>query len=89
MSDRPDELGSIRERIDAIDERIHELIADRARLAQGVGEAKRGAGTVEFYRPEREADMISRKSRTISSSVSGPWLRATTWRSTSASRSGR
>lgn len=53
-----DDLGSIRDRIDAIDTRIHELIAERARLAQGVGLAKRDAGTQEFYRPEREAEVL-------------------------------
>ena len=54
----PGDLSGIRERIDAIDARIHELIAERARLAQQVGEAKRGGGTVEFYRPEREAEVL-------------------------------
>lgn len=58
MSTPPDDLGSIRDRIDAIDARIHELIAERARLAQGVGDAKRDAGTPEFYRPEREAAVL-------------------------------
>jgi len=58
MADKPNDLGSIRDRIDAIDTRIHELIAERAKLAQGVGTAKREAGTMEFYRPEREASVL-------------------------------
>ena len=58
MSDTPKDLGPIRQRIDAIDADIHELIAERARLAQHVGETKRGEGTVAFYRPEREAEVL-------------------------------
>jgi chorismate mutase/prephenate dehydratase len=54
------ELSSIRERIDAIDERLHELLNERARLAQQVGLSKRGAGmsTADFYKPEREAQIL-------------------------------
>ena len=43
---------------DALDERIHELLNDRARLARQVGISKHTDGhTVDFYRPEREADL--------------------------------
>ncbi|MFZ8483267.1 chorismate mutase, partial [Staphylococcus aureus] len=46
----------VRGQIDAIDEKIHALINDRARLAQLVGISKTREGkTVDFYRPEREA----------------------------------
>ena len=53
-------LGSIRERIDDIDERIHELLNERARFAQQVGQSKRGEGlsTADFYKPEREAQVL-------------------------------
>ena len=53
-------LNSIRERIDGIDERIHELLNERARLAQQVGVSKRSEGlsTVDFYKPEREAQVL-------------------------------
>jgi chorismate mutase / prephenate dehydratase len=53
-------LGSIRERIDAIDERIHELLNERAQWAQQVGLTKRGEGlsTADFYKPEREAQVL-------------------------------
>jgi chorismate mutase/prephenate dehydratase len=53
-------LGSIRERIDAIDLRIHELLNERATWAQQVGLTKRGEGlsTADFYKPEREAQVL-------------------------------
>jgi chorismate mutase/prephenate dehydratase len=53
------ELDSIRARIDRIDERIHELLNERARLAQQVGITKKKTqSTAEFYRPEREAQVL-------------------------------
>jgi chorismate mutase/prephenate dehydratase len=54
------ELSSIRERIDDIDLRIHQLLNERARFAQQVGESKRGEGlsTADFYKPEREAQVL-------------------------------
>jgi chorismate mutase / prephenate dehydratase len=52
-------LEEVRGRIDAIDEKIHGLINDRARLAQLVGISKtRDGRTVDFYRPEREAQVL-------------------------------
>ncbi len=56
----PPALGSIRERIDDIDQRIHELLNERARCAQQVGLSKRteGLSTADFYRPEREAQVL-------------------------------
>ena len=52
-------LESIRERIDGIDAQLHALINERARLAQQVGISKHAAGhTVDFYRPEREAQVL-------------------------------
>jgi len=57
-SDKPD-LGEIRKRINSIDERIQALINDRARIAQQVGVAKGElASAVEYYRPEREAEVL-------------------------------
>ena len=53
------DLAAIRGRIDDIDARIHGLINDRARLAQQVGISKAASGkTVDFYRPEREAEVL-------------------------------
>lgn len=55
----PGDLTPIRARIDAIDAQIQQLIAERARLAQDVGLVKReGGGTLEFFRPEREAAVL-------------------------------
>src|SRR3984957_17368569 len=52
-------LEEVRGKIDAIDEKIHSLINDRARLAQLVGISKTREGrTVDFYRPEREAQVL-------------------------------
>ncbi|MCS6948692.1 MAG: chorismate mutase, partial [Steroidobacteraceae bacterium] len=52
-------LEAIRERIDAIDVQLHRLINERARLARQVGISKHADGhTVDFYRPEREAQVL-------------------------------
>lgn len=57
----PLDLDKVREQIDSIDEQIHALINDRARLAQLVGISKTREGrTVDFYRPEREAQVLRR-----------------------------
>ncbi len=54
-----DQLKALRVRIDSLDEKILELISDRARCAQDVARVKMAslpAGeTPVFYRPEREA----------------------------------
>jgi len=61
QNDNDTELGEIRRRIDSIDEQIQALISDRARLAQQVGLSKSGStAAVDFYRPEREADVLRR-----------------------------
>jgi chorismate mutase / prephenate dehydratase len=53
-------FDSIRGRIDEIDRRIHELLNERARHAQQVGVSKRSEGlsTADFYKPEREAQVL-------------------------------
>ena len=50
-------LGKIRDRIDAIDTQILQLLSDRANCAEEVAVTKRDAGEtdIKFYRPEREA----------------------------------
>jgi len=54
-------LEAVREQIDAVDEQIHRLISERAKLAQQVGISKsRDGHTVDFYRPEREAQVLRR-----------------------------
>ncbi|RPE81749.1 prephenate dehydratase [Vulcaniibacterium tengchongense] len=57
---KPD-LAALRERIDGIDRHIQELIAERARYANQVGKAKgKLAAAVDYYRPEREAQVLRR-----------------------------
>lgn len=54
-------LKPLRERIDAIDEQILELLSQRARAAQDVGEVKHAAAVDgPVLRPEREAQVIRR-----------------------------
>jgi chorismate mutase/prephenate dehydratase len=56
-----EQLNAIRERIDAIDEQIQELINARAAAAQEVARIKQaGDGNPVFYRPEREAQVLRR-----------------------------
>jgi chorismate mutase/prephenate dehydratase len=56
MSVEQDELGKLRERIDAIDGEVLRLLSERARLAHRIGEIKHG----NIYRPEREAQVLRR-----------------------------
>jgi chorismate mutase/prephenate dehydratase len=51
-----EELLRLREQIDALDDRVLSLINERGRLAQAVGHLKNGI----IYKPEREAQIISR-----------------------------
>jgi len=51
-------LDDLRARIDALDDKLLELISDRARLAIEVGKLKTGAGSDVLYRPEREAQVL-------------------------------
>ncbi len=52
-------LGEVRTRIDEIDRRIQSLIAERAQFAHQVGRAKgKLAAAVDYYRPEREAQVL-------------------------------
>ncbi len=56
---RTPKLAEIRRRIDELDERIQNLISERAEIAQTVGMTKRvGAAPGEYYRPEREAQVL-------------------------------
>ncbi|GIX30650.1 MAG: chorismate mutase [Porticoccaceae bacterium] len=54
------ELAALRERIDALDLEILERLAARARLAVEVARAKARRGDADFYRPEREAQVLRR-----------------------------
>ncbi len=55
------ELSEVRSRIDAIDQQIQNLIQERAGFARQVGEAKGPLkAAIEYYRPEREAQILRR-----------------------------
>src|SRR5688572_10587196 len=55
------DLGAVRAQIDGIDREIQTLIAERALWARQVGKAKgQLAAAVEYYRPEREAQVLRR-----------------------------
>jgi chorismate mutase/prephenate dehydratase len=60
-TEAPMVLSEVRERIDGIDQQIQTLIAERAKWAQQVGKAK-GAlkAAIDYYRPEREAQVLRR-----------------------------
>jgi len=52
-------LESLRGQIDLVDQRLHELLNERAKLARQVGISKGKEGRlVDFYRPEREAQVL-------------------------------
>lgn len=58
MSD-DEKLNTIRERIDTLDQEIQDLLNARAKAAQDVARIKLAANPeAEFYRPEREADVL-------------------------------
>jgi chorismate mutase/prephenate dehydratase len=51
-------LAELRGKIDGVDERLQRLIAERAQYAKEIGVLKGLRSTVEFYRPEREAQVL-------------------------------
>jgi chorismate mutase/prephenate dehydratase len=57
-NDRP--LQQLRGKIDALDAELEELISQRARYAREIGVLKGLTSTAEFYRPEREAQVLRR-----------------------------
>ena len=54
------DLSQIRVNIDSVDAKIHSLINERAKLARlvGISKSRDGLSTVDFYRPEREAQVL-------------------------------
>jgi chorismate mutase/prephenate dehydratase len=55
---KPATLDSIRKEVDRIDAEIQRLISERAHCAHKIGELKGLKGKAEFYRPEREAQVL-------------------------------
>ena len=52
------QIKILREKIDALDVRLQALINERARLALEIAETKQREGSNNFYRPEREAEVL-------------------------------
>lgn len=63
-----DELKSMRNRIDALDQQIQALITERAKIAQQVAQTKQESGDTTFYRAEREAEVL----RNVKARNTGP-----------------
>lgn len=60
-AEAPPDLAQVRAQIDGIDREIQALIAERALWARQVGKAKgKLAAAVDYYRPEREAQVLRR-----------------------------
>jgi len=55
-----DKLRKLRGRIDDLDEQIQALIMQRAQLVLDIAAAKVRTGTNNFYRPEREAEVLAK-----------------------------
>ena len=55
-------IDDLRQQIDDIDERLVQLLSDRARCALAIGHEKKLAG-LEVYQPSREADVIAHVQR--------------------------
>jgi chorismate mutase-like protein len=53
-------IRKLRAQIDALDEKIQALVTNRARRAQEIAKTKQLSGTANFYRPEREAEVLRR-----------------------------
>ncbi|MEY2341620.1 prephenate dehydratase [Acidithiobacillus sp. IBUN Pt1247-S3] len=54
------QLLQLRQEIDRIDGEILHLLSERGRLAHRVGEYKQAAGSMQFYHPDREAEILRR-----------------------------
>ncbi|MBA3581786.1 MAG: prephenate dehydratase [Gammaproteobacteria bacterium] len=52
------ELDTLRKKIDQLDSDIQRLINERAQCAQVIGQIKHQAGDGNFYKPEREAQVL-------------------------------
>jgi chorismate mutase-like protein len=59
MSAIPSDLAELRRRIDAIDNRMHDLLIERAAVVARVAASKKD-GEVAFYQPAREAQILRR-----------------------------
>ncbi len=55
-----DKIKKLRARIDTLDEKIQELITQRAHVVLDVAKEKTRTGVENFYRPEREAEVLNK-----------------------------
>lgn len=60
MSLTPPDLEGLRRRLDEIDDRMHDLLIERAEVVSLVAASKRGNGNLAAYQPAREADILRR-----------------------------
>ena len=60
MSDSASDLEMLRRRIDEIDDRLQDLLIERAEIVANVGEHKRGQGALPAHQPAREAEIVRR-----------------------------
>ena len=60
MSEIPSDLDGLRRRIDEIDDRLQDLLAERLEIVAGVAVHKRGKGSIAAHQPAREAEIIRR-----------------------------
>jgi chorismate mutase len=63
-------LDELRERIDALDEKLVELLNERATFAMRIGDIKQQLG-MEVYQPEREAQVLGHV-RALGAALGGP-----------------
>jgi chorismate mutase-like protein len=68
------ELDALRRRIDAVDQRILELLHERVRLVVAVGEYKRQRG-LPVYDPERERALLERLGGAAQPPLDAPTIR--------------
>lgn len=59
MSPTPPDLSDLRRHIDEIDDRLHDLLIERADIVGMVADSKK-SGAVAFYQPAREAQILRR-----------------------------
>ena len=63
-------LDELRRRIDALDEKLVELLNERASCAMRIGDIKHQLG-MEIYQPEREAEVLGHV-RALGAALGGP-----------------
>lgn len=67
-------LEDVRREIDALDPEIRELLMERLDLSFEAAEAKRDAGDIRIYRPDREEEILKRLGRGVEKERKAPYL---------------